>query len=278
MGVRFRKSAKLPGGGRVNFSKSGIGGSVGTKGFRVTKMASGSTRTTTSIPGSGVSYVRQTSGNASTQKSGPSLYNIVLSASLIVIVICSMILLFTSCSSGKRHHGSVPTSTPEQSTQPANSEARQAGEDYLAGLGYEVVATKSASASLEFSVALPNLSLQFLETPPDDWDEIYSAALDTANGLLDELGDQVQYVVLRLQDSSGHTLVSFLNGVESYNSFAPKEDSSTTTADDNTIVWIVDGGSRYHRNPDCSNMDDASPVRLSYAKEHGYTACSKCAK
>ena len=41
----------------MTFSKSGIGGSVGVKGFRVTKKAGGGIRTTASIPGTGISYV-----------------------------------------------------------------------------------------------------------------------------------------------------------------------------------------------------------------------------
>lgn len=42
MGVRFRKSVNLGGGFRVNVSKSGIGYSWGTKGYRYTKTAKGS--------------------------------------------------------------------------------------------------------------------------------------------------------------------------------------------------------------------------------------------
>ena len=56
MGFHFRKSIKA-GPVRVNFSKSGVGYSVGGKGFRVTKKANGGVRTTTSIPGTGISYV-----------------------------------------------------------------------------------------------------------------------------------------------------------------------------------------------------------------------------
>lgn len=57
MGFRFRKSKNF-GPFRLNFSKSGIGYSVGVKGFRVTKKAGGGTRTTASIPGTGISYVQ----------------------------------------------------------------------------------------------------------------------------------------------------------------------------------------------------------------------------
>lgn len=56
MGFSFRKSIKLGGGFKINFSKSGIGYSWGVKGFRLTKTARGSSRATASIPGTGISY------------------------------------------------------------------------------------------------------------------------------------------------------------------------------------------------------------------------------
>ena len=64
MGLRFRKSINLGGGARVNISKSGVGFSLGTKGARVTKKASGGTRSTLSIPGTGISYVKDSSNSS----------------------------------------------------------------------------------------------------------------------------------------------------------------------------------------------------------------------
>lgn len=72
MGFRFRKSASF-GPLRINFSKSGVGYSVGGKGFRVTKKAGGGVRTTASIPGTGISYVTDHGSkkkSASSQGSG----------------------------------------------------------------------------------------------------------------------------------------------------------------------------------------------------------------
>lgn len=59
MGFRYRKSINLGGGFRINLSKSGIGYSWGTKGYRVTKTARGTTRRTYSIPGTGLSYIQE---------------------------------------------------------------------------------------------------------------------------------------------------------------------------------------------------------------------------
>ena len=65
MGFRYRKSINLGGGFRVNLSKSGIGYSWGTNGVRVTKTATGKTRNTLSIPGTGISYVTESSSKKS---------------------------------------------------------------------------------------------------------------------------------------------------------------------------------------------------------------------
>ena len=59
MGFRFRKSTNI-GPFRITASKSGISTSFGGKGARVTKMANGRTRTTLSIPGTGISHVSET--------------------------------------------------------------------------------------------------------------------------------------------------------------------------------------------------------------------------
>ena len=60
MGARFRKAINL-GPVRFTISKSGISYSVGTKGLRVTKTAAGRVRTTATIPGTGVSFVKEKS-------------------------------------------------------------------------------------------------------------------------------------------------------------------------------------------------------------------------
>ena len=72
MGFRFRKSINLGGGAKINLSKKGIGASVGTKGYRVTKKAGGGTRTTASIAGTGISYQKDSSKAKSKSNGGVS--------------------------------------------------------------------------------------------------------------------------------------------------------------------------------------------------------------
>lgn len=55
MGLKFRKSINI-GPLRINFSKSGVGFSMGVKGFRVGRSATGKAKATVSLPGTGLSY------------------------------------------------------------------------------------------------------------------------------------------------------------------------------------------------------------------------------
>ena len=57
MGLRFRKSFRIFPGVRINLSRTGIGASIGFKGFRLTKRADGKVQRTVSLPGTGISYV-----------------------------------------------------------------------------------------------------------------------------------------------------------------------------------------------------------------------------
>ena len=66
MGFRFRKSIRIFPGVRINLSKTGIGASVGFKGFRVTKRADGKIQKTVSLPGTGISYVDVSGGKKTT--------------------------------------------------------------------------------------------------------------------------------------------------------------------------------------------------------------------
>lgn len=68
MGFRYRKSINLGGGFRINLSKSGVGYSWGTKGYRITKTAGGKMRRTYSIPGTGLSYVTETGQKRNSQR------------------------------------------------------------------------------------------------------------------------------------------------------------------------------------------------------------------
>jgi hypothetical protein len=59
MGFRFHRSVRLLPGVRLNFSKSGVSTSIGTRGAWLTFGRKG-TRTTVGLPGTGISYTHTT--------------------------------------------------------------------------------------------------------------------------------------------------------------------------------------------------------------------------
>lgn len=76
MGFRFKKSVKLGKGFRLNFSKKGVGGSLGWKGLRLTKKSGGGLRTTASVPGSGFSYSKDYGSRPPRKRSCSSIWSI----------------------------------------------------------------------------------------------------------------------------------------------------------------------------------------------------------
>jgi len=67
MGLNFRKSINL-GGLRLNLSNSGVGYSIGKKGIRFNRSATGRTTSTVSIPGTGLSYTQNLGGSKKSTK------------------------------------------------------------------------------------------------------------------------------------------------------------------------------------------------------------------
>lgn len=137
MGFRFRKSASF-GPLRINFSKSGVGYSVGGKGFRVTKKAGGGVRTTASIPGTGISYVTdhgskkksansQGAGTRSNANSGTSgkkpFYQRPWFVAVVIIVLLSA--MGSACSGDDTDLPDDATSQQEETVLPAEDDTTQ---------------------------------------------------------------------------------------------------------------------------------------------------------
>ncbi len=88
MGFRFRKSVNL-GPFRVNISKSGLGYSVGGRGFRTGVSSRGRRYTRMSIPGTGIGYEKTHSTRARPGKSGCLL--LLAAAVSYFIVLCCLL-------------------------------------------------------------------------------------------------------------------------------------------------------------------------------------------
>ena len=42
------------------------------------------------------------------------------------------------------------------------------------------------------------------------------------------------------------------------------------------MVWIPKTGSKYHSNPNCSNMKNPTQITIEEAENRGYEPCKKC--
>ena len=65
MGLRFRKSIRICKGMKLNFGKTGVGVSFGTRGLHYTVHSSGRRTASVGIPGTGISYVSSSGGGRS---------------------------------------------------------------------------------------------------------------------------------------------------------------------------------------------------------------------
>jgi hypothetical protein len=79
MGLYYRKSANL-GPFRLNLSKSGVGFSVGGKGFRSGVSSNGRKYTSMSLPGTGLRYVKYRG------KSSSGCATLVLASFLVIVL------------------------------------------------------------------------------------------------------------------------------------------------------------------------------------------------
>ena len=298
MGFRFRKSVNL-GPLRVNFSKSGVGYSVGGKGFRATKKAGGGFRTTASIPGTGISYVRDypTSGkkkaSGSTASPSPSgnsnqatppsggkkrrKWPYVVAAVLVVGMIGSCIQNddtdqvsgggFTSQVSS-----SISTSEPEAPAITSLSldcdQAIEMDVKDTQSIPVLVVKEGADTTDVEFTSSDPNV-LTF--TPQDDNGTLVGVATPKAEGTaeISVFADDVKSQVVTITVIDSERIAA-----EEAAKKAAEEVAAQQAQEE--MVWIPQSGSKYHSKSTCSGMNNPTQVPISTAKAQGYEACKRC--
>lgn len=92
MGFRIRKSINF-GPFRINLSKSGLGASVGCKGYRKTLTAKGRVRDTYTLPGTGISYIKEHKFNKNVKSDNNSSNNISTGINIFLGILITIILL-----------------------------------------------------------------------------------------------------------------------------------------------------------------------------------------
>lgn len=288
MGLRFRKSVNF-GPLRVNFSKSGVGYSVGGKGYRVTKTAKGTIRKTASIPGTGISYVEETSlkSNKHTPNKESNNSNPLEQEEKkpifqkwwfwAVIIFATLMVLFLANGGDNTASSQLP-GTEDSNQGVSSSVSAQQNEleatftdDAVISLIDDVYQADQISNIFKSNDKV-EVSIQISK---DNFDAAVAeqTAQQACMAIKDGLG--LNYAIIYLQDDEGSNLISVLNGKTTYNALISDTEETENEVYD-PLVWVSASGTKYHRSSSCSNMSNPSQMTLSGAISAGYTACKKC--
>lgn len=304
MGMRFRKSFGS-GPFKVNLSKSGIGYSVGTKGFRHTKTANGRTRNTYSIPGTGISYVDEKSNkrkkvknkkfenyddnnfnqNNNFQENKPKKKHKKLKIAFIIFCILGVL----SACFGSPSPDSI-TLNENNITMDVNdskniSFTTDPTDAYTGSL--KVKDNKNISATIDdHTIKVKTGSKEGtykLKIYKDDVNAILViTVVDKAAEEQKKIEEQKaqeeaqRQAELQTQEEARKEAEVQAAAEAQRQAAAQSESSSSYTEATAGQVYIPQNGSKYHSNPNCSNMHNATAISLEEAKSRGYTPCKKC--
>lgn len=301
MGFRFRKSIKA-GPLRINLSKSGVGYSVGGKGYRYTKKANGGTRTTTSIPGSGISYVKDSSKKkrGSTMKKSERIEPIIpanpdgndhgqivdtLSVTLPEVLLAwflgyfgahkfyrkktgmGCLYLFTMGLFGIGWIGDSLWLTFQYAAGQkgkGNSKKQKYG-SYIAAV-FCLLVLGSCGGNGNSTVPATEPTAFVTETTAETTCVPTEATVSTTELATIETTEAPTTVPVTEPTTEATT--------------EPKplvQATSEATEPREEMVWIpTKGGKKYHSRSTCSNMDNPREVTISQAKAKGFTPCKRC--
>lgn len=221
MGFRLRKSVNF-GPVRVNLSKSGVGYSVGGKGFRYTKKANGGTRTTASIPGTGASYVKETGSHRTAaesseldipQKSFKGLYI------LAAVLICCLAAAFIVFSQREESNPAAGSKDPLASSSTSSSE--EADENELLKETVRSLADDSFPAEAITDVRVSDVQAEVFirnSAASIEWADMESTAQQASTHIREDLAPR--NIVVYIQDDAGSNLLTVINGKTTYNAGA----------------------------------------------------------
>lgn len=279
MGFRFRKSANI-GPLRVNFSKSGVGYSVGGKGFRVTKRADGRTQTTASVPGTGIAYTT-TSGSRSSKSAGGSGKKKGPAASAVLIVLLIVGLAGCMASGGKSDEQNTPDKPAASVTESAAASMVQK----------EDPAEPEPEAATE-----PEPETELEPEPAKELQEAPSAVTQPVQASTDAPAKETpaeapQQAAAPVQDQPKAETAA--QAQEQPKAETPKPSTETSTpvaatpapapaADPQTGMVIGNRNSKKYHEPSCSSVKDMKEKNkvtfdsAEAAEAKGYEPCARC--
>lgn len=261
MGIRFRKSIKA-GPARVNFSKTGMGFSVGTKGYRVTKMANGRTRKTSSIPGTGISYVTETSNSKESKKEAKTTVD------------------------NSNNNSSNKNSNPNNKQRyPKNNEPMKKKLLYILlfiifppALIYYAWKKKHwtffAKALCTIALSFYSICLVSVIIPTDEKDN-KSPVVENENSQENQ-PEETPKEDIEEEPSNENSQEPIVTEPVPVPTPTPPVDDTPAQEPVQKKVWVGESGTKYHSRSNCSNMKNARQITLDEAEAQGYSPCKKC--
>lgn len=319
MGMRFRKSIGS-GPFKINLSKSGIGYSIGTKGFRHTKTANGRTRNTYSIPGTGISYVDEKSNKRSKKskvndfddsnlnqdnnfgngekpknkhsklKKGFIIFCIlgVLSACFGSSSIESFDLDKDSITMDINDTKNVSIITDPEDASTSSLEIKDV-DNISASIDDHNIKVKSGSEEGTYKLKIYNddanaiLTVKVVDKEAQKQKKIAEQKAQEEARKQAELQAQEEarkqaeaQAEAQRQAEAQAAAEAEAQRQAAAQASSQREESSSYTEATAGEVYIPQSGSKYHSNPNCSNMNNPTAVSLSEAQSRGYQPCKKC--
>ncbi len=285
MGTRFRKSINLGKYFRINFSKSGVGYSMGTKGFRISKTSNGRTRTTLSVPGTGISNVTETKSTCNSIKTSVSKDSITFwIRALVIILVFVFLLLFLS----RCNVFAFFTRTPSISFPSGSTISVRVGEDYIVRVEY----TDSVSSPNDIQlIADPSYVRIFSNNTKYDYIEYRIIGLNPGSCNIyavygDEQTEHRKVIVSpalpapsTVPSTSMDTSAAFPESDQSNTTLETDLPVDTTQAVEPIVYYVVNTATKTMHKPGCpyEPTDNRSVYFFrNDAIEAGFIACRHC--
>lgn len=282
MGLRFRKSFKIAPGVKLNVNKKSIGMTFGGKGVHYTVNSSGRRTTSVGVPGTGLYY--QDIKNTSTKSSTKATSNQGFSQS------SGQGFNQSSgecpCCGATNQQGFAfckvcgqPLSAPTRQNQPTYSQPVYVPPGYVPRQQTRTKPKRNYTNIIctIFMGVLLIVAARWIWTTYDNYVQDQKAKQEAIAQEDAQRAQQAQQAQQPLQPPT--TTNSSADAQTNAQSDTPSDvqsDAATTDQNQADMVWYSAGGSKYHRNSSCSNMNNPQQITKEEAESMGLTPCKKC--
>lgn len=294
---------------RINFSKSGVGASFGTKGFRYTLKAGGGSRTTASIPGTGISYSKDSGRSSKVKKSRnthSAKYNLPEGQSgggsspeqpvtLTEIILAwllgffgahkfyrkktglGVLYLFTAGLFFVGWIGDAINLTAKYSAQKNGKDIKNTqkyGSYVIPALVILLLGSCGGNTSEEGPLpTVPETMAIITETTQEQTEapSVHPAAEAT---MAPPTIAETEVAEPAPEETAIETTAAETESIETT---IPEVAENKVTEPTEEMVWIpTNGGGKYHSRSSCSGMKNPKEVPISQAIARGFTPCKRC--